>query len=167
MSVLSDLGGRTDRADRLCAQLDELNEQLRTFPRNDQQRSPQLREWERFALIDGGQATAGGALTVGGAGSNLRPAPNGWEAYVHSVAVTVSGASATATVTNYNGDVADGNLFDYANAMLGSSPSRIIAFYDLEQVYVETGDAISIVVASAAASAAVTVRVTGRRRMMG
>lgn len=154
-----------EKYDGLCSRLDELNTNLREFPRADvQQHSKMLREWERFALIDGGQASNTGALTVGGGGTNLIPAPNGWEAYITSIAVTVSGASAAATVTNYNGEVADTNLFDYANAMLGNSPSRIVAFYDREVVYCEQGDPINIVVAGAVATANVTVRVCGKRR---
>jgi hypothetical protein len=78
----------------------------------------------------------------------------------------VSGASAAATVVNYNGEVSDLNLFDYANAMLGNTPSRIVAFYDRETVYVEQGDAITIVVAGAVSTANVTVRVAGKRRML-
>ena len=164
MSVFSDLNGWTERADELCRQLDELNRNLREFPRNEQQHSRGYNEWERFALIDGGNASAGGALTIGGANTNLRPASNGWEAYVTSIAVTVSGASSGATVAVYNGDLADQNLVDYANAMFGSSPSRLVAFYDRETFYVEQGDCLTIVLASTAASATVTVRVAGKRR---
>lgn len=152
--------------DRLCDQLDELNQALREFPRNDQQHSPGYREWERFALIDGGNTGASGGLTIGQGNTNLRPAPTGWEAYVLAVAVTVGGASSAATVTNYNGDVGDQNLFDYANQMFGGTPSRIVAFYDEDQVYVESGDAISIVIAGAVTNQNVTVRVTGKRRQL-
>lgn len=164
MSMTS-LSGWTERADELCRQLDELNRNLREFPRNEQQHAPQYKEWERFALIDGGLTSAGGALTVGGGGANLRPCPTGWEAYITSVAVTVGGASSAATVANFNGESDPQNLFDYANTMLGSSPSRIVAFYDPETVYVEQGDPLTIVIAGAVASQAVTVRVTGKRRM--
>ena len=136
------------------------------FPKGDQRHSRQEREWERFALIDGGQCSAAGALTVGTASSNLRPCANGWEAYITSIAITVNGASAAATVTNYNGEVDPQNLFDYAAALLGNTPSQIIAFYDPETVYVETGDAISIVIAGAVANAGVTVRVAGKRRQV-
>lgn len=152
--------------EELCRSMEALTAALRDFPRTDQEHSRGYREWERFALIDGGQATAGGALTVGTAQSNLRPCQTGWEAYLTSVAVTVSGASAAATVANYNGEVNDQNLFDYANSMLGNSPSRIVALYDPEVVYIEAGDAISIVIAGAVASANVTVRVCGKRRQL-
>ena len=164
MSVFSDLNGWTERADELCRQLDELNRNLREFPRNEQQHSRGYNEWERFALIDGGNASAGGALTIGGANTNLRPAPNGWEAFVTSIAVTVSGASAAATLTVYNGDLADQNLADYANALLGASPSRIKLTYQPEEFYVEQGDCLTLVLASTAASATVTVRICGKRR---
>ena len=67
-------------------------------------------------------------------------------------------------VTNYNGEISEQNLFDYANAMLGNTPSRIVAFYDWETVYVEQGDPINIVIAGAAASTSAFVRVCGKRR---
>lgn len=155
-----------EQYDDICKRLDALTQALHEFPRTDQEHSKGYREWERFALIDGGQTTAAGGLTVGGSGSNLRPAATGWEAYLTSIAVTVQGASAAATVTNYNGDVSDQNLFDYANSMLGNSPSRIVAFYDPEVIYVEPGDAINIVIAGAVASQNVTVRVCGKRRQL-
>jgi hypothetical protein len=136
------------------------------FPKDDQQHSKQLREWERFALVDGVVLSAAGAGTIGTASSNLRPCATGWEAYITSVAVTVGGASSAATVTNYNGEVDPTNLFDYANSILGASPSRIIAFYDAETVYVEQGDAISIVIAGGAASVQAFVRVCGKRRQL-
>ncbi len=50
--------------------------------------------------------------------------------------------------------------------MDGNSPSRKIAFYDPEVVYVESGDAISIVIAGGVNAAQATVRVTGKRRML-
>ena len=164
--MLAQAGEWSAKIDRLCEQLDELNTQLREFPRGDQQHAPMMREWERFALIDGGTTSGAGGLTVGTGSSNLRPCPTGWEAYVTSVAVTVTGASAAATVTNYNGEVSDSNLFDYANAMLGNTPSRIVGFYDEGTVYVEQGDALTIVVAGAVATQNVTVRVCGKRRML-
>jgi hypothetical protein len=160
--MLGQISEASARVDLLCERLDALNRSLLEFPRTDQQHSPAEREWQRFVLTDGGIASAAGALTVGGGGSNLIPAPNGWEAYITSVAVTVSGASAAATVVNYNSDL---NLFDYANALLGNSPSRIVAFYDQETVYCEQGDPLNIVIAGAVANAAVFVRVAGKRRM--
>jgi hypothetical protein len=165
MNMLARLDEASERVDLLCERLDALNTSLLEFPRDDQQHSPAQREWERFVLSDGG-VCANGTLTVGGGGSNLRPAATGWEAYITSIAVTVSGASAAATVANYNGEVADLNLFDYANALLGNTPSRIVAFYDRETVYVEQGDAITIVVAGAVSTANVTIRVAGKRRML-
>jgi hypothetical protein len=154
-----------EKYDTLCTKLDALTDALHTFPRSDQQtHSKQEREWQRFAMIDGGKTDGSGNLTVGGGGTNLIPAPNGWEAFITSIAVTVTGASAAATVTNYNGEVSDANLLDFASAMLGNSPSRIIAFYDFEVVYCEQADPLSIVVAGAVASANVTVRVCGKRR---
>ena len=73
---------------------------------------------------------------------------------------------AAATVTNYNGEPGEQNLFDYANAMLGNTPSRLVAFYDRETVYVEQGDAITIVIAGAVATQPVFVRVCGKRRQL-
>lgn len=161
---LPDFGGWTERYDALCAQLDELNRNLREFPRSDQeQHSRQEREWQRFILRDGA-ACVNGTATVGGGQSNFRPAPNGWEAYVTSVAVTVSGASAAATVANYIGGVDDMNLFDYANQMLGNSPSRVVGFYDFEVVHFEPNQVMSVVVAGAVSTANVIVRVMGKRR---
>ncbi len=136
------------------------------FPKGDQRHSRQEREWERFALIDGAALSASGGATIGTSQSNLRPCATGWEAYITSVAVTVTGASSAASVANYNGEVDATNLFDYANAMIGSSPSRIVAFYDPETVYVEQGDAISIVIAGGVSGAQATVRVTGKRRQL-
>lgn len=159
--------GVEERVDQLFERLDELNRNLKEYPRSDVAgHSRQQREWERFALIDGGQASGAGALTVGGGQTNLRPCPAGWEAYVTSIAVTVTGASSAATVAVYNGDTSDQNLVDYANSLLGSSPSRTVAFYDRETFYVEQGDALTLVLASTAASAVVTVRVSGKRRML-
>ncbi len=166
MNLLAVNGDWQTRIDGLCEQLDELNRQLREFPRADVQRhSRQEREWERFVLTDGGQASAGGALTVGGGATGLVPAPNGWEAYVTSVAVTVSGSSAAATVASYFGEVSDLNLFDYASSLFGASPSRVVGFYDQETGYCEQSDPLSLVVTGAAANATVVVRVAGKRRM--
>lgn len=167
MSTLAMLNGWQARFDELCERLDTLNANLeRGFPANDQEHSRGYREWERFVLIDGATTSGTGAATVGGAGSHLRPCAVGWEAYVTSVAVSVGGASSAATVVNYNGEAADANLFDYANAILGSSPSRIIGFYDPETVYAEPDTALTIVVAGAVASQQVTVRVCGKRRQL-
>lgn len=149
--------------DGLCGKLDRLSVALE---QSDQLHSRQYREWERFVLTDGGQTSGTGGLTVGGAQSNLRPAPTGWEAYITAIAVTVGGASAAATVTNYNGEQDERNLFDYANAMLGSTPARLVAFYDPETVYCEPNDTLSIVIAGAVASQLVTVRVAGKRRQL-
>lgn len=164
--MFPDLAAWQDNIDGLRTDVRALTAALGEFPRGPQQHSPQLREWERFALIDGGTTSGSGGVTIGQSQSNLRPAANGFEAYLTSVAVTVGGASAAATVTNYNGEVDPTNLFDYANAMLGNSPSRIIAFYDEETIYVEQNDAISIVIAGAAASVQVWVRVCGKRRQV-
>jgi hypothetical protein len=163
MDVLG-LGNLDAKHRELCDRLDGLTQALAAFPKSDQIHSRAEREWQRFTLSDGGVCTAGGALTIGGPGSNLVPAINGWEAFLTSVSVTVSGVSAAATVTNYNGAAADLNLFDYANAMLGNSPSRIVGFYDPETVYVEQDDPITIMIAGAAATATVIVRVCGKRR---
>lgn len=155
-----------ERCDGLCCRLDALTEALNSFPRTDQQHAKDYREWQRFVLTDGGSATAGGSLTVGGSGGNLRPSSTGWEAYITSIAITASGASSGGTVTVYNGDLGDGNLVDYANQLFGSSPSRLVSFYDQETFWVEPNDVIVIVLASLAASSSVTVRVSGKRRQL-
>lgn len=160
------LNGLEGKYADLCERLDALTSALHEFPRTDQLHSPQYREWERFVLLDGATTDAQGGATVGGTGSNLRPCAVGWEAYLTSVAVSVGGASSAATVTNYNGPVDPQNLFDYANSILGSTPSMIVAFYDVETVYVEPGDALNIVVAGAVATQQVTVRVAGKRRAL-
>lgn len=166
MSALAGLNGWTERYDELCSKLDELNANLRDFPRADQQHAKQLREWERYVLTDGGVCTAN-AVDVGGEGSNLRPAPTGWEAYVTSIAITVSGASNGATAIIYNGNKSDINLVDIASAMFIGSPSRAVAFYDPETFYCEQGDTLTVSIGSAgAATSTVIVRVTGKRRML-
>ncbi len=164
--MLPDLTQWQGNVDGLRSDMTALTQALQAFPKGDQTHSRQLREWERFALIDGAALSAAGGATVGTSQSNLRPCATGWEAYITSIAVTVAGASAAASVANYNGEVDATNLFDYANAMLGNSPSRIVAFYEPETVYVEQGDAISIVIAGGVASAQVTVRVCGKRRQL-
>lgn len=152
--------------DRMIASMDALAVALHAFPKSDELHARQQREWERFAMIDGAVLSAAGGATIGGSQSNLRPSPNGWEGYITSIAVTVTGASAAATVANFNGEADPMNLFDYANSMLGNSPSRIVGFYDPETVYVESGDAISIVIAGGVNGAQATVRVAGKRRML-
>lgn len=162
---LPDFSEWADRCDKLQASLDNLTTALAEFPRAEQQHSKQLREWEPFELIDGGTTDGSGNCTVGGGGSNLLPAANGWEAYIHRVSVTVQGASAAATVANYAGGASDQNLFDFANAMLGNSPSRIVGGY-IHGVYSAQGKHATIVVAGAAASSGVIVRIEGRRRQV-
>jgi hypothetical protein len=161
------------RFDQLCQQLDNLNQNLREFPPNEQQHSPAYNQWERYVLSDGVTLSGSGGGNVGGGGTNLRPAPPGWEAYVTTVAVTVSGASAAATIVTYNGDLADLNLVDYSNQMFGNTPSRAIAFYDTDidedgshsgAFYVENGDSLTYVIAGAVANATAIVRVAGVRR---
>ena len=155
-----------EKYDGLCDRLDRLTAALEAFPRNDQQHAPAYREWDRWTLYDGGQATAGGALTVGGSGTNLVPAPNGWEAYITSVVISATGASSAATVASYIGGNQEQNLFDYGNSLLGNSPSRLVAFYDQEVVWVRPGEALTFVFASLAASSEVFVKVTGKRRAL-
>ena len=152
-----------EKYDNLCEKLDALTTALHEFPRNDQQHAPKLREWEPFVLIDGGQTDGTGAATVGGAGSNLVPAINGWEGYVHRVSVTVAGASSAATVANYNGAADPQNLFDFASAMFGNTPSRVIGGY-IHGEYFRDGRPASIVIAGAVATSQVTVRIEGVRR---
>jgi len=156
----------TEKYERLCSELNRLSTALEAFPRGDQEHSRQYREWARFKLIDGGNASAAGAITVGGSGSQLYPCANGWEAYLTSIAITVQGASSAATVAIYNGDLGDGNLLDYASNLFGNSPSRLVAFYDPETVWVSQEDALSFVFASTAASAPVQVVVNGKRRQV-
>ena len=152
-----------EKYDNLCAKLDALTQALHEFPRNDQTHSKQMREWEEFVLIDGGQTDGAGAATIGGSGSNLLPAANGWEARIHRVVVTVGGASAAATVANYVGSADPQNLFDFASAMFGNTPSRVVGGY-IDGIYSEQGRHTTIVIAGAVAAQQVTVRVTGRRR---
>ncbi len=75
--MLPDFDAWAARTDSLRESIDALVLELHSFPRNDQQHSPQYREWEQFLLIDGGAADGSGNLTVGGAASNLMPAANG------------------------------------------------------------------------------------------
>jgi hypothetical protein len=164
MGMNSMVGDLTERYDELYKELTELNSNL-SLLRSDTLHSRQLREWERFAMIDGGLTSGTGGLTVGGGNTNLRPCPNGWEAYITSVAVTISGASHAATMASYNGESDDQNLFDYASAFVGDTPSRLVAFYHLETIYVEQGDPVTFVIAGAVASQRVVVRVCGKRRM--
>ena len=161
-------GNLNDKYDALFLEVQRIAEAAEKFefPKSDQQHSPGYREWERFNLVDGGQCDGSGNLTVGGGDSRLRITNAGWEAYLTSVAVTVSGASSAATVTNYVGGVADPNLLDYANQMLGNSPSRIVGFYDKETVYFYSNQALTVVIAGAVASANVTVRAAGKRRQV-
>lgn len=162
-------GDWEQRYDQLCAKLDAntaaMRELTSSFPRSDQQHSRQYREWERWTLLDGGVAS-GGALTVGGNGSNLVPASSGQEAYLTSVIVSATGASSGGTAALYIGDSQEQNLIDYAAALSGSSPSRLIAYYDLETVWIRPGEALTIVFASLAASSSVFVKATGKRRSL-
>lgn len=153
-----------DKYDNLCGKLEDLTSALHTFPRTDQQHSPQMREWEPFLLIDGGVTDGSGNATVGTTAS-LVCAANGWEAYVHRVSVTVQGASSTATVSNYIGGVSDQRLFDYANNMLGNSPSKLVGGYT-HGVYVQQTQHVTVVITGAAATSGVVVRVEGRRRQL-
>lgn len=163
--MLPDFSALNEKYEGLCTRLDELTVALNSFPRSEQQHSPQLREWERFVLFDGG-VCVGGAVTVGGNDSNLTPAPNGWEAYVTSVAITLSGASAAATCAAYNGDLSDQNLFDYSPAFLGNTPSRLVSFYEPETLFSEQAESLTFDIAAAAATATCVVRVTGKRRQV-
>lgn len=159
------LSGWDERYDNVCSKLDAIVDALHEFPRNDQQHSRAYKEWEPFRLIDGATTDGSGNATIGGGSSALLPAANGWEAYVHRVSVTVQGASAAATVSNYVGGAGDQNLFDYANAMLGNSPSRIVGGY-IHGVYCNPSQHLTIVIAGAVATQGVVVRVEGRRRQV-
>lgn len=152
----------------LCSKLDAQTaaiEHVGKLIQSDQEHSRRQREWQPFVLTDAGTTDANGAATVGGDGSYLVPAPNGWEARVHRIVVTVHGASAAATVTTYHGAASDTSLFDFAQAMLGNTPSRQIADYN-SPVYFAAGESISVVIGGAVATQAVVVRVEGLRRML-
>lgn len=152
-----------ERFNTLVASIDRLTDAtLRSFPANSQIPAP-ASEWEPFVLVDGGTTDGSGNLTVT---CGQPVASNGWEGYVGRVAVTVQGASSAATVANYHGSAADGNLFDFAGAMIGSSPSRIVADYNTP-VYFRDGQHVTVVVTGAVASSGVIVRVEGRRRPVG
>lgn len=151
--------------DTLCEKLDALTTALHEFPRNEQQHSPAYREWEPFLIVDGGITDGSGNLTIGGSASALQPAPNGWEAYIHRVSVTVQGASSAATVANYIGGVDPQNLFDWNSGMFGNSPSRVVGGY-IHGIYCSQARHVNIVIAGAVATQGVIVRVEGRRRQV-
>lgn len=147
----------------LVTSIDRLTDAtLKSFPASSQIPAP-TGEWEPLVLRDGGTTDGSGNVTV----TVAQPvAPNGWEAYIGRVAVTVQGASSAATVGNYHGSVADANLFDFSGGMIGNSPSRLVADYHTP-VYFGSNTHIVIQVTGAAASQGVIVRVEGRRRPVG
>jgi hypothetical protein len=120
--------------------------------------------WTSFRDFDIDNMAAGAVIF------QYPPVRTGWEWKVDRISVSIPGASSAATTAVYIGpQVADAApdesyLVDYANVLLGSTPSRNVADYP-QPLWLTEGDALTIVVAGAAAgSAAAFSRIEGRRR---
>src|SRR6185437_7997207 len=88
-SVVNVLGGWEEKYTEVCSKLDAITTAIEALPRSEQDHSQQLREWEPFVVYDAVTLDSNGAGTIGGSGTNLVPAGNGWEAFVHYLSVSV------------------------------------------------------------------------------
>lgn len=158
----------------LCDKLDRQNELLagiHAFLQADQQHSKQLREWEEFTLWDGGAVGAAATtITIGSEGSNLIPAPNGWEAYISRVVLAASGASSGARAAVFRGANTPQNLIDRAVAF-GLTSINAVSYYTnvsdySSPTYFVNAEPITVEFAGLANSAQITVRVSGKRRQV-
>jgi hypothetical protein len=79
------------------------------------------------------------------------------------ISVVVAGASAAANVALYlDAPAADVDLLDYANAMLGNTPSRVVFAAPGGPYLIPNGTPVIVAVAGAAPAAAVSIRYQGR-----
>lgn len=122
--------------------------------------------WMDFKLVQDGITATNAAILVF---ETVRP---GWEWRVGRVSVSVAGASAAASVALYIGPGLTGitaapdesYLADFANSMLGTTPSRQISTPQ-KPYWLTEGDNLAVVIANAAAgSNLVFARVEGLRR---
>lgn len=116
--------------------------------------------WEPFRVIDGAVTDSAGAATVA-----FVPCPVGWEWRLERIAVSVDGASSAATLAAYVNANDDLALVDWAAGLFGNSPSRNISD-NPAPIYLADGEQFLIVVAGAAVTQRVNVRVQGVRRML-
>lgn len=120
--------------------------------------------WAPFRESVVGNIAAGSVILA------VRPVRPGWEWQINRVAVSVTGASAAATVALYVGpefgETAapdESYLVDFASAMLGNSPSRQISTPN-QPYYLNEQDQLAVVIASAAGAGQAFARVEGVRR---
>lgn len=105
-------------------------------------------------------------LSAGGAGQIQFKIPAGYRVELTRIAVSVSGASAAATVAVYEASSAaqqdESELIDFAAQLFGNNPSRNIS-PNTEPVDLGPNKFLTIVIAGAAASAQASARVKGRK----
>lgn len=83
--------------------------------------------------------------------------------HLERVTVSVAGASAAGTCALYlDSPAADVDLLDYANAMLGNAPSRVVFGAPGSPYLIPNGTPVVVVVAGAAVAQAVSIRYQGR-----
>lgn len=94
---------------------------------------------------------------------DLQALAQGWEAEIEHLTIQVDGASHAATVVVYrNGN--NGPLLDFASALVGDSPSRLIRTYE-RPLRLGGGEFITIVITGATHAANLVVaRAEGRKR---
>lgn len=116
------------------------------------------REWSIYREVATG-VTASNVASI-----DTPQAPAGFETDIERIAVSVAGVSAAATVAIYRGGANEGSLVDYAGAMSGNSPSRLIRL-QLPPIRLMGGEFLTVAIAAAAnGSNQVYVRVEGRKR---
>lgn len=100
---------------------------------------------------------------AGGAVVNMDGPRVGQVWHVERVGVVVGGASAAASLALYlDSPAADVDLLDYANAMVGNSPSRLIFAAPGGMYLIPNSTPLILVVAGAVAAQPVSVRYQGR-----
>lgn len=116
------------------------------------------REWSQYREI------AAGVTSSAAASINTPQAPSGFETEVERITISCGGVSAAATVAVYRGGANEGVLVDFAGAMLGNSPSRLL-LKELPVIRLLGGEFLTVVLASTAAGTnQVYVRLEGRKR---
>ena len=113
---------------------------------------------------------ATGNLAANAVTMQFPPVRPGWEVKVNRLTLSIGGASAAATAAIYVGPEStlttpdESYLVDFASALFGNTPSRQTST-PVNPYYLTEGDALTVVVAGAAAgTAACFARIEGVRR---